>query len=172
MQIGEKTLMFWYGIDLHWAYADLLPSIYRQTYCKHSAYDILHDALIRFALTKNPNREQQPHAYLRTITQNLMLEKYRQETYSKNYQNALDNEELSTPSPENLADLRQRLMLLNQIIEDLPARCREVFIMFRLDGIKQNQIAEQLNISLNMVERHLIRALLDIRAVRKQLLDV
>jgi len=163
--------MFWYGIDLRWAYADLLPSIYRQTYCKHSAYDILHDALIRFALTKNPNRQQQPHAYLRTITQNLMLEKYRQESYSKNYQNSLNDEELTAPSPEHLADLRQRLMLLNQIIEDLPARCREVFILFRLDGIKQNQIAEQLNISLNMVERHLIRALLDIRAARKQLLD-
>ena len=164
--------MFWYGIDLRWAYADLLPSIYRQTYCKHSAYDILHDALIRFALTKNPNRQQQPHAYLRTITQNLMLEKYRQESYSKNYQNSLNDEELTAPSPEHLADLRQRLMLLNQIIEDLPARCREVFILFRLDGIKQNQIAEQLNISLNMVERHLIRALLDIRAARKQLLDI
>ena len=164
--------MFWYGIDLRWAYADLLPSIYRQTYCKHSAYDILHDALIRFALTKNPNRQQQPHAYLRTITQNLMLEKYRQESYSKNYQNSLNDEELTAPSPEHLADLRQRLMLLNQIIEDLPARCREVFILFRLDGIKQNQIAEQLNISLNMVERHLIRALLDIRAARKQLLDL
>ena len=164
--------MFWYGIDLRWAYADLLPSIYRQTYCKHSAYDILHDALIRFALTKNPNREQQPHAYLRTITQNLMLEKYRQESYSKNYQNSLNDEELTAPSPEHLADLRQRLMLLNQIIENLPARCREVFILFRLDGMKQNQIAEQLNISLNMVERHLIRALLDIRAARKQLLEL
>ncbi len=167
--------MFWYGIDLRWAYADLLPSIYRQTYCKHSAYDILHDALIRFALTKNPNCEQQPHAYLRTITQNLMLEKFRHDSYSKNYQNtqqnALNDETLTTPSPEHLADLKQRLMLLNQIIEDLPARCREVFILFRLDGIKQNEIARQLNISINMVERHLIRALLDIRAARKQLLD-
>ena len=38
--------------------------------------------------------------------------------------------------------------------------------------MKQNQIAEQLNISLNMVERHLIRALLDIRAARKQLLEL
>jgi RNA polymerase sigma factor (sigma-70 family) len=164
--------MFWYGIDLRWAYADLLPSIYRQTYCKHSAYDILHDALIRFALTKNPNREQQPHAYLRTITQNLMLEKYRKESYSQNYQNSLDYEELSVSSLEYLVDLRQRLILLNQIIEDLPARCREVFILFRLEGIKQVHIAEQLNISKSMVERHLVRALIDISAARKQLLDI
>lgn len=164
-------MMFWYGIDLRWAYADLLPSIHRQTYCKHSAYDVLHDALIRFALTKNPNREQNPHAYLRTITQNLILEKYRKDSYSNHYQNSLMDEELTVPSPEHLADIRQRLVLLNQIIEDLPARCREVFILFRLDGVKQNQIAKQLNISVNMVERHLIRALLDIRAARKQLLD-
>lgn len=164
--------MFWYGIDLHWAYADLIPSIYKQTYCKHSAYDILHDALIRFALTKNPNRDQQPHAYLRTITQNLMSEKYRKESYSKDYQNSLDDDNTYAPSPEHLADLRQRLFLLNQIIEDLPARCREVFTLFRIDGIKQIQIAEQLNISLSMVERHLIRALLDIRAARQQLLDL
>lgn len=164
--------MFWYGIDLRWAYADLIPSIYKQTYCKHSAYDILHDALIRFALTKNPNRDQQPHAYLRTITQNLMSEKYRKESYSKDYQNSLDDDNTYAPSPEHLADLRQRLFLLNQIIEDLPARCREVFTLFRIDGIKQIQIAEQLNISLSMVERHLIRALLDIRAARQQLLDL
>ena len=165
-------MLMWHGVDLRWAYADLLPSIYRQTYCKHSAYDILHDALIRFALTKNPNRQQQPHAYLRTITQNLMLEKYRKESYANHYQQDLYDEELSAPSPEHLADIRQRLILLNQIIEDLPARCREVFILFRMEGIKQQQIAEQLNISLSMVERHLIRALLDIRAARKQLLDV
>ncbi len=162
--------MFWYGVDLSWAYADLLPSIYRQTYCKHSAYDILHDALIRFAVTKNPNREQQPHAYLRTITQNLVLEKYRKDSYSQSYQQSLADEELSAPSPEYLADLRQRLVLVSQIIEGLPARCQEVFIMFRLEGIKQKQIAEQLGISLNMVERHLIRALLDIRSAREELL--
>ncbi len=163
--------MFWLGIDLSWAYADLLPSIYKQTYCKHSAYDILHDALIRFALTKNPNRENQPHAYLRTITQNLVLEGYRKDSYFRKYQSSLGYEELTAPSPEHLADLRQRLILLNQIIENLPVRCREVFIMYRIEGIKQNQIAKQLNISLNMVERHLIRALLDIRTLREQVLE-
>ncbi len=164
--------MFWHGIDLRWAYADLLPSINRQIYCKHLACDILHDALIRFAVTKNPNREQQPHAYLRTITQNLVLERYRKESYAQSYQQSLGYEELSTPSPEYLTDLRQRLILVSQIIDELPARCQEVFIMFRLEGVKQKQIAEQLGISLNMVERHLIRALLDIRSAREALLEV
>lgn len=163
--------MVWLGIDLSWAYADLLPSIYRQTYCKQSAYDILHDALLRFALTKNPRREEQPHAYLRTITQNLLLENYRKNSYFRSYQDSLGYEVLTAPSTEHLADLQQRLILLNSVIENLPARCREVFILFRIDGIKQAEIARQLNISLNMVERHLIRALLDIRALREQVLE-
>jgi RNA polymerase sigma-70 factor (ECF subfamily) len=62
-------------------------------------------------------------------------------------------------------------MLLNQIIQDLPPRCREAFILFKIEGLSQKQIAVNLGISLNMVERHLIRALLDIRSAREQLLS-
>jgi RNA polymerase sigma factor (sigma-70 family) len=164
-------MMYWHGIDLKWAYSELLPSIYRQTFCIHVAYDVLHDALIRFALTKNPSRYEQPHAYLRTISQNLVLEKYRKDSHIQDYQNAMQQDELTAPSAEHLADLKQRLLLLEQIIQDLPLRCREVFILFRIEEISQKEIAKQLNISLNMVERHIIRALLDIRAARELLLS-
>ena len=42
--------------------------------------------------------------------------------------------------------------------------------MYRIEGYPQKDIAAQLKISLNMVERHLIRALLDLRAAREQFL--
>ena len=161
--------LFWSGIDLQWAYATLLPSIIRKTHCNHHAKDILHDGFLRFALSSNPNRHDQPHAYLQTIVHNLMLEKYRKDTYLHDYQQSKLNADLTLPSAEHLADIKQRLTLLSQIIHDLPPRCREVFIRFRIDGQSQQSIADQLGISLNMVERHLIRALLDIRAARQQL---
>ncbi len=163
--------MFWYGIDLRWAYADLLPSIYRQTYCKHSAYDILHDALIRFALTKNPNREQQPHAYLQIIVRNLVVDNYKhqrryvhlpdeaQESADEYTQiQRLNNIDLH-PSAEHIADINQRIQALQYLIERLPTRCREVFWLFKIDGMSQAAIASQLGISQNMVEKHMIRAM-------------
>ncbi|SDK13552.1 RNA polymerase sigma-70 factor, ECF subfamily [Methylophilus rhizosphaerae] len=162
--------MFWHGINLHWAYTTLLPGIRRKTRCQHMASDILHDGFLRFALTSSPNRAHEPHAYLRTIVQNLLLEQYRRESYFADYQQQADLEEPFTVSVEHLADIKQRLELVTQIIQDLPPRCRQVFVMYRIEGYAQKEIASQLNISLNMVERHLIRALLDIRAAREQFL--
>ena len=163
--------LYWCGVDLLWAYKSLLPSIIRKTRCTHQAKDILHDGFLSFALSNNPDQRHQPHAYLRTIVQNLVVEKYRKDTYAQNYLDSIEFDEASIPSPEHLADIKQRLDLLSQIIQDLPPRCREVFILFRIEGHSQKQIASDLNISLNMVERHLIRALLDIRSAREQLLS-
>ena len=38
----------WCGIDLNWAYSDVLRRIGRRTACIHRAKDILHDALVFF----------------------------------------------------------------------------------------------------------------------------
>lgn len=163
--------MVWNGIDLRWAYADLLPSIVRQTYCKHSAYDILHDALVRFALAKNPSREQQPHAYLQIIVRNLVVDNYKyQHRYvqlpEETQENTDDNARIQPssytdvhPSAEHIADLNQRIHALQALIDRLPARCREVFWLFKIDGMSQAAIAAQLGISQNMVEKHMIRAM-------------
>ncbi len=44
-------------------------------------------------------------------------------------------------------------------IQGLPDRCREVFILSRINGLKNREIAEKLHISIKNVERHLKRAL-------------
>ncbi len=52
--------------------------------------------------------------------------------------------------------------LKNQIektIQSLPGRCRDVFTLSRVDGLKNKEIAEKLNINIKNVERHLKRAL-------------
>lgn len=169
--------MNWYGLDLRWAYVDLLPSICQSTHSTHTAYDILHDALVRFALVVKKDRIEQPHAYLRTIVRNLLVDGYREQARFlslSELEPATDEacpapgyEPALAPSPEHLADLQQRLQALERIIECLPPRCREVFWLFRIEGHTQPEIASKLGISLNMVERHIMRALVDLRAARE-----
>jgi RNA polymerase sigma-70 factor, ECF subfamily len=43
-------------------------------------------------------------------------------------------------------------------IDRLPARAREVFIKSKIDGVKQQEIAAELNISLKMVEKYIRQA--------------
>lgn len=42
--------------------------------------------------------------------------------------------------------------LLNSALQKLPERCRDIFIMNKLEGKKQKEIAEELNLSINTVE--------------------
>ncbi len=52
---------------------------------------------------------------------------------------------------------------INAVIRNLPERCREVFILSRMNGLKNREIADQLNISIKNVERHLSRAFQSLR---------
>jgi RNA polymerase sigma factor (sigma-70 family) len=170
--------MNWYGIDLHWAYADLLTSIYRQTFCKHSAYDILHDALVRFALSNNPNRQINPHAYLRTIAHHLVIDGFKQQSRftsvadlhsidTESNQNIIELDSLGcSPSAEHLLDIKQRLLIVQRIMDKLPAKCKQVFWLYRIESMSQDEIAVAMNISKNMVQRHMMRAMLDFMEAR------
>lgn len=44
-------------------------------------------------------------------------------------------------------------------MQKLPERCREVFILSRLKGLKNREISETLQISTTAVEKHLAKAL-------------
>ena len=41
---------------------------------------------------------------------------------------------------------------VKEALNHLPEQCRQIFVMSKLDGKKQKQIAEELNISVNTVE--------------------
>ncbi len=52
---------------------------------------------------------------------------------------------------------------IEKTIHALPERCREVFILSRMNGLKNKEIADRLNINIKNVERHLSRALQSFR---------
>ena len=51
-----------------------------------------------------------------------------------------------------------------EIVNDLPERCREVFILSRVNGMKNREIAQELNLSLKAIEKHISYALRILRA--------
>ncbi|NGM62134.1 RNA polymerase sigma-70 factor [Sphingobacterium sp. SGG-5] len=48
---------------------------------------------------------------------------------------------------------------IDMVIDQLPKRCREVFLMSRFEGLKNREIAEALQISTTAVEKHISKAL-------------
>ena len=53
----------------------------------------------------------------------------------------------------------QRLDNLQRALAELPAICRSSFLLRKLDGLSHSQIAEHLNISRSLVEKHIVNAM-------------
>lgn len=53
---------------------------------------------------------------------------------------------------------------IEQTLNELPDKCREVFVMSRIDGLKNREIADKLKINIKNVERHISRALKTFRS--------
>jgi len=53
---------------------------------------------------------------------------------------------------------RHTLAVILRALEELPDRTRNIFILFRLENMKQREIADTLGLSVRTVEQHVIRA--------------
>lgn len=69
---------------------------------------------------------------------------------------SVSNEELG---PECVLGVEQELFHVTSALLQLSERCRDVFVLVRLEGMKQRAVAETLGISLSTVEKELVKAL-------------
>jgi RNA polymerase sigma-70 factor (ECF subfamily) len=53
-------------------------------------------------------------------------------------------------------------------INELPEQCRKVFKLSRFEGLKQQEIADRLGISIKTVKNHITRAMKDLHKVLKE----
>ena len=79
---------------------------------------------------------------------------------------ALESLEYSYQSEKELQEIIQRAL------DTLPERCREVFIKSRIEGLKYKEISEELGISVNTVENHIVTALKKLRVALKDYLPL
>lgn len=62
-------------------------------------------------------------------------------------------------SPERVLDSQEQLYRITTALEELEPRTRDVFVLCRLEQMKQKEIGELLGISVSAVEKHLVKAL-------------
>lgn len=72
---------------------------------------------------------------------------------------------------EHSDDTNDKLLFLEQVISNLPAKRQLVFKMFRFEELSYAEIAELLNISIRTVEDHLSKSMQFIHAQAKHLID-
>ena len=105
-------------------------------------------------------------AYLYHSTRNASLDVLKHKKVESRYLSSLGpNESIVEADLMEEAELAERI---NEAIQNLPEKCREVFLLCRFEGLKYAEIADQLNISVKTVEMQISIAL---KKLRKDLSD-
>ncbi len=157
------------------AYYDELRRYVRQrTGSPTLADDVVNETWIR-ASTAAVAMPDNPRAYLFRMAGNIAIDHLRQSRTRRIAEQGVvqapdgGDADLSAlasadPSPHAALHAREELAILVEAVRELPPKCREVFLLYRGEGLTMAEIAVELNISPKTVEKHIARAMLHCRA--------
>ncbi len=139
-------------------YDELVDHLRRRFGDRSFARDVMQDVCVH-VLERSPGTAvHTPLAFLRRISTHLAIDRYRVEAGRRAHVESmaeLPEPASHHPTEEERLGARQELDVLIDVIENLPPRCREVFIMHKIHQVPQAEVAQRLNISRQMVEKHL-----------------
>lgn len=139
-----------------------LLNFLRQRTGEEDARDIAQESLSRLLRYRYTEPAEAWRPLLYRIARNLLNEQYRRcRSHAERYNVPVETVELPDPaSPPDLAiQQAQQHAWLREAMLSLPPRCRQVFVLVRIDGLSQGEVARRCGISLKTVEKHLAKAL-------------
>jgi RNA polymerase sigma factor (sigma-70 family) len=128
------------------------------------AEDILQDLFVKLEGLK-PGPVAEPRAYLYRMAENLLYDRRRSAGWRSSREEAWVAAQLgevreadARPSAERTLIAREELRLISDALAELPDRTLQIFRRYRLDGLRQREIADDMGISVSSVEKHLRHA--------------
>ena len=150
-------------------YQELLNFCSRTLRDRDAAADIVQESYARvLAVQHSGQAVPEPRALLYRTARNLQVDQYRRsEVRGEALQpdaeaSAAELDNLAAPQacePDAAASSAQGVEALLAVIDALPLRCREAFILHKFDGLPHSEVAELMGISRKMVEQHIKLAL-------------
>lgn len=121
--------------------------------------DVVQESYVRLLARVRENPVEEPQAYLFRIASNLLADLGRGGKAALNQTEPLPDDLLAVPAEQEHERCRADLQrMLEQALDELAPRCRQVFVMHRFDELETGVIAVRLGISQRMVQKHLITA--------------
>jgi len=150
--------------DLLDYYDDLLKTWVRRLGSRHDAADVAHDAIVRM-LRADLTTIQNPRAYLHQTARNLATDAYRRNAAHEIVPLEIVEESITSDGDLDAAIRAAEIVAALEIaLNELPLRCRQVFVWQRIGGLTQTEIADRLGLSTKMIQKYLTRATRHLRA--------
>lgn len=133
------------------------------THSETIAEDITQEVFIKVWLNINSLAEiNNVEAWIITIARNLCFNQLKKQALEQKLSKfAIKNLEHANTGDSII--FKERLNEVNQIINNLPSQQRIIFNLNKMEGLKNEEIALQLNISVNTVKSHFTKAMNTVR---------
>ena len=150
---------------------DILFKRYYRQLCLYAAHylkgdiaaseDIVQDCFVKLWQQEAKRDITDKRAFLYSTVRNACIDTLRRQHPEMTSIDPSDLEEVI--SDEEAIDRSEQEAKVWEIIDALPDRCREVFLMAKRDGMTYNEIADALNISVKTVEHQISKAMKKLR---------
>ncbi|EMK3529597.1 sigma-70 family RNA polymerase sigma factor [Pseudomonas aeruginosa] len=161
-------------------YPGLLRFMTKRLRNKDHAADIVHEAFSRFIemanddVRANPKKSKQ---FLYTTAVNASIDDLRKTKIRRagrdeefDLADACEERELyHLQPPHDCVYKMERVELLQKVLDELPVKTRQVFLMRKLDDMTHVEISNKLGMSTDMVAKHIINAMKFCRVRIKEL---
>lgn len=150
MQQGDKCAFEYFFKT----YVDMLYA-YAMGFCRDEdvAEDLVQEAFVRFwTMREKLSYTESIYGYLQRTVKNICINRKERERVEEKYRCEVlstEVEEFDWNDDDALEELRQQLL---KAIDRLPEKCREIFVLSCLEGLKYQEVADQLNVSINTVK--------------------
>lgn len=131
----------------------------------NEAIEVAQEAYVRLLSLDQPGAVSYLRAFLFKTAANIAIDRRRRnQNFEKVAGRQLFSELTENRTPERQLSGEQTLRHLGALIEGMPPKCRESFVMNQIQGLDAATIARRLGITDSMVRKYVVRALLHCRA--------
>lgn len=164
-----QTMSSGYQRRVSWVLTQVMPHeptvrawLKRAKVSEEDASDLIQEAYANFASLDRFEHISRPDRYFFQVVRNLLTSQFRRarivriETVAEldTLVSAADDH-----SPERITAARRELEMVQAVIAALPERCRRIFLMRKVEGLSQREIAKRLKITESVVENDGVRGI-------------
>lgn len=144
-------------------FRDVLARLIARIVRTQDVDDILQETFIRTYVASRKTQIRHPRAFMLRTARNLALNQvtsahYTRMKHTEDFSSSSVN--TATETLECQLESRERFLDFCRAVRQLPPQCRRVFVLKKVYGLSQREIAQYLDIAESTVEKHVAKGLL------------
>lgn len=169
-QINEDLVHMQYSDNAHAmqldgfarSFAPALKKYFQRRGCQDATVqDLVQQVFLRLAQRSSDSQIENPEAYLMqtaSSTWNDYLRKRKSHKHTDHIEYEDNSHALEDFPTDRVLEGREEVRRVLGALEMLPERVRQIFVLSRIEGLRQKDIAARLGVSVSTVEKDMVKA--------------